>query len=361
MRNPFQRHRPILAVSMFVVLVVVAPLWFGTAGKTLTVAQANSAPTNPAQAYYVDETWSDPIHYNGIDTTYAYQLGYAASIGQPTANSVITVDFGRQFDDPSKGWGICLTHYDSPCGKHYHKDSWVASVANDFMTGYNAGHTSTSVIAIGTSNDDNYKLPGGGTDPGWACTEGGTVGSNWQSAGNDWGTQIKSIRRSSPATVVVASANDIEDWSVSGDPWSACGDGIENWFTGYSGVTTIDDYDFGNEPYPKNSPQWMQRQVYDVSYGNSEAVPLPEIYCVAGVDDWKDLSNLFVMFFEGVTSSNGSAGCDGGTTYTWSVAWTTFDTALRLTPTPQSNGVASDSTAFNMMTPTELPTSTPTP
>ncbi|HEX5418264.1 MAG TPA: hypothetical protein VFZ25_21625, partial [Chloroflexota bacterium] len=139
MQGSFRTNRRFIVVVVCTIVVLAASLWRNTPGISPTVARANSAPTNPAQAYYVDETWTDPINYNGIDTTYAYQIGYAASVGQPSANSIIIIDFGRQYDDSSEGWGICLTQYNSPCGKHYHNDDWVASVAEKFMMGYSAG------------------------------------------------------------------------------------------------------------------------------------------------------------------------------------------------------------------------------
>ena len=333
---------------------------FGTQG-----VQALSAPTTPAQAYYVTPDWSIPIHYNGVDTHYAYQIGYSASLGQPATDSVILLAFGRQ-DDPTGGWGVCLTHL--PCSTGYRTDGWVVTVATDFMQGYSAGHSSTSTIMMGTSNDDDIDLPAG-TDHGWDCTEGGTVGSHWQPAGVVWDGLVASI--TAPTHVIPASGNDIEAWRMTGNSWSPCGDGIEKWYIGYdSGTTVPPQYNFGDEAYVENSSQWTQSQVYDASYGLPPALALPEIYCDSGGPNWQALTNLHLILYSGVTSDNyGSniSGCVPGTPYptstpntlTYLQSWNLLNTDLTETPTVRPDAVLQDSTAFNLPIPTPLPTSTP--
>lgn len=145
----------------------------------------------------MDETWDYPIHFNGIDTTYAYQLGYTATQGQPNNLSVIIVDFGRQdlAPSPTPVWSIC--YQPAGCSKDYETDDWVKTVASNFIQGYSAGHSTTSVIAIATSNDDDIEIAPGVFDHGWDCTDSPqNVGANWQPAGTTWANLVLQLSQS---------------------------------------------------------------------------------------------------------------------------------------------------------------------
>lgn len=348
-----------------VLLIAVVQGALFASGLSVTPALAYSPPSAPGQAYYVDATWSNKEYFNGRDTTYAYQLGYAAHTGLPTGYSYIFLDFGRQLYStsfPTPGWGVCLVHYlCEPTGQE--PDSWVQTAAQDFMSGYNDGHTNASFIAVGTNNSD---YP-------WTCQNSGTISPNWQASGADWGSMIANIGANPPTEVVVRSASDIEPWA--NEPglngWQACGLGAEAWYTGYeSQTTTIPNADFGTEDwytqgaYP-TATVWTETQVYDVVYGRTTARGVPEIYCAGNATPWvglrSDVSSY--LLYWGTTSDNASSQiCDGNYTLGWYGSWVVLNSELASnTPTAYPNDLLPASVAFHLSTPTALPTSTPTP
>lgn len=328
----------------------------------LSPALAYNPPSAPAQAYYVDDTWSNPESFNGMNTTYAYQLGYTADVGQPTGYSYIVVDFGRQYFAGSDGWGVCVFSLDGLCTGHFHTDTWVQSVAQDFMNGYNDGHTTASFIVVGTNNSD---YP-------WLCDNSGSISPLWQSAGLAWGTVVAALGASPPPEVAVRSGSDIESWQgeTGFGTWSACGLGGEAWYTGYESETTaIPNGDYGTEAWAESSPPptptiWTQQQVYDMVYGRTTARGVPDIYCTYNASQWvglRDDVSSYVLFW-GVTSDNAGSTFCGTKTLTWYQSWTTFNSYLtNNTPTPYPNDLLPGAIAYHLAVPTALPTSTATP
>jgi hypothetical protein len=250
----------------------------------------------------------------------------------------------------------------------FHSNSWVSQVAQDFINGYSANpdHTQVATIAIGTSNDDD----------GWTCNESGQVDNRWAEAGTQWGQLVTVLN--SPSKVIMAGANDIENWSDTNPPppaWYACGAGTENWLNGYavaSNNTTLIDFgnitvvlglstdSSGNTIVKSLDPNWTPLEVYDATYRDA-VISYPEIYCgsyiepndstdglVLGSDHlgqergWRylllwasDPNNNRTVFYSGVTSGDGGPGpgkgisCNGtGSTLTALAAWNELNNIL---------------------------------
>jgi hypothetical protein len=361
--RPDPRIRNISALTL--VLAVVA------AGIGLpTLAGANSVPTNPAQFYYVDATWANPVVVNGLLETYAYQQGYAASEGSP--DSVIVLDFGRQCDhapgSTPTAWGVALPGPQLNCSNSYQSDQWVIDRASEFEAGYSAGHTSASIIVVGTNNDDDaVGCP--------ANSAAGTPDPLWQVA---WGQNVATVAANEPSMVYTNGGDDIEAWADGGPyptplTWVACGPGTENWLSGYETPTSLLMYDYGSQTNSENSAYWSVQQLYDVSFGQPPALSLPEIYYCNKADQWVQFREELnatptppIYRFDGVLSSNGSAtGCpDGSTLLRWDASWNVLNLGLinpTPTETPFTNDLLSDSTAYNLATPTMGPSPTPSP
>jgi hypothetical protein len=224
------------------------------------------------------------------------------------------------------------------------------------------------VIVVGTSND---------LDP-VNCPATGSPDPLWQAAGVDWGQNVAAIAANEPSMVVTAGGNDLEAWEDQNPPtpsptWFACGQGTENWLSGYGSSTSIENYDYGNQTNYLNPTYWSGDQLYQVSYGQAVARSLPEIYRCANADQWVQFREGLLgtptppaYAFDGVTSSNGTAiACpDGGNYLDWSESWTALSYGLvNATPTPFPSDLRSDSTAADLAEPTmgPSPTRTPTP
>ena len=285
------------------------------------VTLADSLPSSPSYSFYVSGSWGNYVTFNGQQVLYAYEEGYYAN---PGASANIVIDFHRQEYSSTYGWGVC----EDSCV--YYSDTWVKAVAQAFINGYAAGHTATSVIAAGVSNDDyNY-----------ACTA-TSVATAWASAGTAWSQVLNGLV--AQYNTDVEAANDIEDWQTGS--WNACGAGAENWLYAFTNGTASQDLmqDFGSDGNAENSSAWTVAQVYDVSWGIGLAVPLPEIYCNGQQTEWAGTIRKYgTMVFSGVTSENGSywgSPCASSTnyyTYTWQQSWDQLESAL------VSNGFSND-------------------
>jgi hypothetical protein len=325
----------------------------------------HAAPTTSSYSLYVDSSWSDLASNSNSK---AYRYGYSASVGDL---ATIILAFGCQSKDPPNGaytgWGVHLTSSDV---NGFHSNTWVSQVAQDFINGYSANpaHTQAATIAIGTSNDDD----------GWLCNEGGQVDSRWAEAGTQWGQLITALN--SPSKVIVAGANDIENWSDTNPPlpaWYACGTGTENWLNNYdvasNGNTLIDfgniavvlglDTDSnGNTVVKSVDSNWTPLEVYAASNNNS-VISYPEIYCGSYIEPNDPTDHLVVgrdhpgqerscrylllwastpevnkpLIYNGVTSGDGGPGpgsgisCNGtGQTLTALAAWNELNNILYL-------------------------------
>jgi hypothetical protein len=320
----------------------------------------HAAPTISSYSLYVNRAW---LGTTSDGNSNAYHYGYNANVGDL---ATIILAFGRQSKDPPNGaytgWGVSLTLPDGS----FHPNAWVSQVAQDFINGYSANpaHTQVATIAIGTSNDDD----------GWTCNEGGQVDSRWAEAGTQWGQLITALN--APSKVIVAGANDIENWPDPTPPaWYACGSGTENWLNSYNvasnGNTLIDFGNIavvlglstdsnGNTIVKSVDSNWTPLEVYDATYNNS-VISYPEIYCgsyiepngptdelVLGRDHpgqergWRylllwasDPNNNKIVFYSGVTSGDGGPGpgkgisCNGtGSTLTALAAWNELNNLL---------------------------------
>lgn len=276
--------------------------------------RAYTAPTAPAAAYYVIEAWDDPTTITNVGTvTWAYRYGYYVPTGYPTSQIILA--FGRQFLDGVQGWGVDLPRPENG----YHTEAWVKARATEFMNGYSRNHTTTSTIAVGTSN----------ANAAWLCNNStGAIAPDWNNAGVRWGALVKSL--SAPAYVTLRSANDIESWNGTfSSGWTACGPGAQSWLDGYTSQTTMSNTNFGSNGVVERPDQWMQHQLYDVSYGRSVAYVYPQIYCSGWASGWVTLRSSFTSLrFSGVTSTNGYGSCGSTAMLGWQAAWNALNDAL---------------------------------
>ena len=196
-------------LSLYVIIVV---------GMLVTLqprpVEAYPTPTAPAASHYISPAWGEVVIFNGSSKLRAYQYGYNAFEGNPY--TYITLAFGRQQFLAGSGWGVNLVGSDAD-GFGYKKNSWVKSVAQAFIDGFNNGHPSNSLasVIIGTSN---------GTYP-WTCdnNNASTLDPSWYTSGTQWGSLVNSVTWRTRAYAYAG--NDIESWY---DPnifgtWSACG------------------------------------------------------------------------------------------------------------------------------------------
>jgi hypothetical protein len=149
-------------------------------------------------------------------------------------------------------------------------------------------------------------------------------------------------------------ANDFESW-YDGVPghWVSCGAAAISWenaeAVAYGNGLRLLVANFGSNAHVEYSPTWSTDQEWQVSWGLTEAVVLPEIYCSGQPSGWVAIRNYKSMFFDGVTSENGLAftGCNGhstNTTYLWNESWTKLNSAL--VSAGYSNDVQSIVTVF---------------
>jgi hypothetical protein len=279
-----------------------------------TPAGAVQAQPRTSTSYYVSTT----------STTTAYNQGCSqgrSDAAAPVQSSEVILDFGGQNSANSGSIlinGTVVTF------------SQIRAYAEQFGLGYyvcTAGDTiSVLELAIGTNNSA-YQVgsPGGKS---WATNVVGPVQS-WISA-NGIGSQV-----------TASAANDMEP------SWAAVA-GTRAWVDGYAGTGKGRVVNFGSADgcpqtmYSNGSCNngWRQSDVWYVSWGNSAAFSMPEIYSSALSKQWTMISRY------GYYSQNGRRiHYDGPLTqapaccYTPGQAWTQFWTDL--------NASTSTSTSFS--------------
>lgn len=297
---------------------------------------------SPTNSYYVRESWSDGEMLNGEQVTQAYRIGYTAP---QSSSDIIILHFGRQLRDPndSSKWQVRLLFY--PIAVFRPLD-WVAKVAQDFIDGYNDGHSHLMYIAIGVNNAN---------EP-WSCQnttqdQSGDIDPEWYEAGKEWGRLVTSLTTRS--IVSIKSANDIEAWRFTEkDPknpnkeivvWKACSQGAINWWKGFVDGTgkpagDVHNVNFGDHAHSQDASQWPVSDVYSLSYRLPGTEFYPQIYCESQPKAYLRLYDEGYIFFPGVTSSNGSPspnskkhctnGPDSEKTFTWRESWDKFNDAL---------------------------------
>jgi len=287
-------------ISPFVFITILCGIMLFSFGLT---CYASTVPTSASFSYYVKHTW---LNLSGGHTI-AYNTGKNATIGSGSAKYLF-LDFGRQRGDSgsSDGWGVKLP--DGDLTTEY--DSWVKSVVEEFRNGYDAGHTVSLTIVVGTNNDESD----------W--TQNGD--SRFSTAGTKWATLVKSITGGTYS--IIRGGNDFEGWVPTGGGFSTYGSDAVNWLTSYTNVgSTGLYYNYGDECYNESgSPYWSQYQVYQVSYGISVAEVLPEVYnTTAQPTQWATLTTYMNTNYSDLIFYNGIIGDSS-----WSTGWTNFNNDL---------------------------------
>lgn len=315
-----------------VVVLMLGIVFFISAPDYVPVVLA--APSGANDTWYVGDgsngkaNWNSNVTFSPVSGVvytkkYAFKVGYYADINPTPGGSIIlVVDFGRQ-SKPSSTWGVDLPGLNGG----YQTESWVKGVAQAFIDGYNAGHTTAAIVAIGTHNQNSP----------WTCVNGPTpnVDSKWYESGQRWGNLVNSLTPGSYTQVVAA--NDVEGWQGS-DPnnpsWIACGAGTLSWYDGFSSVADRNVYNFGSNAFNEvGSSYWTQAQQYNVSWGYTVARVVPQMYCSGQAAPWVTLKQTYTSLqFDGVTSENATNLVCGPNksqySLSWSASWQTFKNAL---------------------------------
>ena len=169
------------------------------------------------------------------------------------------------------------------------------------------------------------------------------ISDNWHASGMRWGWLVEGL--SAGTKTRVFGGNDIEDWylqpefanaPIPGEPdpdlrWTACGAGSEDWINGYNLMTSRKMVNGGSYPQNTAAPaypnQWSDANRYYVSWGHPSVLMAPQVYSPNHATDWAYFANNHTIYFQGLTSTNGSA--YGNTTgLTAHQAWNAFYTAL---------------------------------
>lgn len=234
----------------------------------------HGSPT--AYAIQAKPPTDESFYMNSGSTSESYTLG--CNQGKTDAaynhNSEVVLDFGGQIGNGSGSYLI---------GGGTLTNSQLEAVAENFADGYwtcTGADTSTLLyLGIGTNNS-----------AGDVSTAGG------QTWGNDVvAAQAYDVSKGYNSQVVMVGANDLE----SGSGWSSAS-AASAWAQGFSSKDGF-YIDFGSaNGCPTSQPSgvinascndgWTQEDYWYLSWGNSAAVPAPEIYNSAMAHQWATLS-----------------------------------------------------------------------
>jgi hypothetical protein len=278
---------------------------------------AYSIPSAPSYSYYVSYTWGNTVSFNGQSVLYAYQVGFQSRFGS-NSNGVppkLIADFRRQLQNSSGAWGVGGLGSGT-----YHSDAWVTNVANAFTAGVNDGHPYQNYwIGYGVSNDDES----------WSCSS-----SLWAAAGTAWRNTLGGVALPLDGWMFVA--NDFEAWHNSSTGWASCGTGAINWenaeTVAYGNGLQLLVANFGSDAHTEWPGTWSIDQVWQVSWGLSEAIAFPEIYCRGQPPEWVAVYQHKPLYFAAVTDESAAiTNCYGSSqnhTYSWQGAWNALNNAL---------------------------------
>jgi len=232
-----------------------------------------------------------------------------------TGDDVI-LDFGRQYLSGST-WGTYLTGTST-----FVSDSQIQTIVQNFINGYNSNHSTYIYLYVSTNNDN----------VGWAQGD-----SKWTTAGTTWGSLVNSI--SNTGYVDIGGGSDIESWYGSG--FIAYGSDTNNWCTAYNQATSKRMMNYGSNAYTEYPNGWTQSQLYNVSWGLSDDIVMPEIYSNTNATQWKGIYDYnHNLYFWGTTSEYGFNG-----SISWSDAWKDLNNAITNDSTyPNANDVRSSAT-----------------
>jgi hypothetical protein len=259
--TPRRRSR----VSAFGLCVALPVAVIVSLGGSVRVAATEAEPTVDS-SFYVNTTVEDTLFNLGCTQ--------AHTDTSKNVNSQVVLDFGGQEEN-----GIDLT--DSETGTTFTNGDAVL-LTEDFANGYwdcaPVGGTTQLRLAIGTCNCVWVSETLGTTFGGMVQTVSNDVfSSGWESQVTIWG------------------ANDIESWP-NGKGGAASGTDAEAWEAGYVAGTGNAYLDYGSLngcppsgsccPYTTNCWGWSQAVYYALSWGDTAAFPLPEIYTQATINEW---------------------------------------------------------------------------
>jgi hypothetical protein len=218
------------------------------AGVAFT-AMGMSAQAAPAHtvSFYMSTVYRNTLHNMGCDA------------GKAGMNGVVVLDFGVA-DYSSGEWGTKLFN-----GAGFRSTSAIVNAAEGFLDGYwNCSGPSPQLrLAIGTSNDTPHSA---------------YVGT---SAGEVWGNAVNTI--SSYIYKMGYGGQESIHGAIDAEPaWDAEYTKTRDWVNGYNARTAKTLYDYGSA----ETGYWTNYQLWYISWGNVDALPIPEIYYPGMVTEW---------------------------------------------------------------------------
>ena len=305
---------------LLAVVVVVSVALLVQAGAALAV------PTKPP----TDTTYYVQYPYNGGTTPDTGSNGYAAGCAQGTfdsshnnADSLVVLDFGAQ---KSTNDGTYLPLSNTPV-TYANDEHYAENFAYGYWVCTGSDTTSTLILGIATNNIGSLVTSTGGSS--WANVVNTVV--NWTSTGTY--SYLAS-------QVTIFGGADLE-------PAFKTQSATISWTDGYDGVITAPFYvnigscdacpttATGGNGYSfnpgGNGGTWNQYGVWDISYGENDAMTAPEIYVSPQQNQWAAISDYGYIAHGGAVYYEGPLDeyPRDHSTYTSSQAWTNFWNALQ--------------------------------
>ena len=197
-----------------------------------------------------------------------------AAAGTVPSNSIVIIDFGQP-DCSDSACGTDLTPNDDKelLSQDY---STVENFGNGFLAGVGSDETPYTTVILGTSNDGSYM------DSNASAEDIGKDFANEVNDLNTWNVNYGNIYQ-----LAFAGGIDAEQSYNAYGPTSY-------WATGWSDNT--DGYYYAEYGSASGCPEnytiggcndsWTQTDIYDLSWGNSYAYPVPQIYNDATALEW---------------------------------------------------------------------------
>jgi len=251
-------------------------------------------PPKPTTSWYMDSVDYDTLYDLG------YGLGQAVLNRTKPQSALVVLDYGCQkIDDDGSTWGAVSIN-----SNVFHSMSGLRNAIEAFGAGYYYGTASNTTaqltIELGTNNGCR-----GGSDA-------GQVWANSVDTINNYFANHPSVDFPFARQVTALGANDIEwDFCMS----DGCPTAARGWASGYSsaGNWMYDNFGACSGCQPAGSSPngpWTQDDYWYVSWGATNALPLPEIYATNGVNaaQWERISEY------GLTRHSWAMNFDGAMT-----------------------------------------------
>ena len=245
------------------------------------------------------------------------------SMAQAGRSGLVVLDFGQ----PWYSGGLYGTIiYGSLT---FRSTSDIALAAENFARGFQDYSTSGMFLKLGIGTSNYYGYTGTAHGQAWAAMV---------------NTVNNYITANGLSRVQARGADDIEPWCNS----SGCTSPTTGraWVDGFSSGTSAPMYNYGSAdgcpPYGSCNGSWRQDDFYYVSWRNSNAWPVPEIYATGGANatQWQQISKYGYNTYGAAMTFLGSftqyAACSGGgcsgTNNTPSAGWTQLYNAINSDP-----------------------------